>query len=206
MASSDDQGGQQPAPEQEAAAVEAERRAARRKRAEAVRRKYDFGVIRTLRQQKGLTIQKFAKLCGLSYAPISRIETNLIKPNLETLDKIAEGLGVTTYNLVAMAEHRQARKMRSREYRAGGFTFRSVAVEGVEICCGQGKRGAVARDPDLYTKDFATIVVKSGLLELRHQDKVYSVAAGEAMSFDCVFPHEYVAVEDTDLVVVLHSR
>src|SRR6476659_430523 len=51
----------------------------RPRRGAEVRRKYDFAVIRTLRHQKGLTIEKFAKLCGLSYAPISRIETNLIK-------------------------------------------------------------------------------------------------------------------------------
>ena len=159
-----------------------------------------------MRQQKGLTIEKFAKLCGLSYAPISRIETNLIKPNLETLDKIAEGLGITTYNLVAMAERREAKKTRAREYRSGGFTFRSVGFEGVEVYLGEGKRGAVANDPDLNTKDFATIVVRSGLLELRHHDKVFSIGPGEAVSFDCVFPHQYVAVEDTDLVVVLHSR
>src|SRR5687767_9836187 len=73
---------------------------ARTRRGASVRRKYDFAVIRTLRHQKGLTIEKFAKLCGLSYAPISRIETNLIKPNLDTLDKIAEGLGITTHTLV----------------------------------------------------------------------------------------------------------
>ena len=182
------------------------RREARQKRAEEVRRKYDFGVIRTLRQQRGLTIEKFAKLCGLSYAPISRIETNLIKPNLETLDKIAEGLGITTYNLVAMAERREAKKTRAREYRAGGFTFQSVGFEGVEIYLGEGKRGAVATDPDLNTKDFATITVRSGLLELRHHDKVFNIGPGEAVSFDCVFPHQYVAVEDTELVVVLHSR
>ncbi|MEE2712658.1 MAG: helix-turn-helix domain-containing protein [Planctomycetota bacterium] len=201
-----DREGTQPAREPENVEAEAERRAARKKRAEAVRRKYDFGVIRTLRQQKGLTIEKFAKLCGLSYAPISRIETNLIKPNLETLDKIAEGLGITTYNLVAMAERREARKMRSREYRSGGFTFQSVGFEGVEIYLGEGRRGAVANDPDLHTKDFATIVVRAGLLELRYHDKVFSIGPGEAVSFDCVFPHQYVAVEDTEIVVVLHSR
>ena len=64
---------------------------ARPRRGAEVRRKYDFAVIRTLRHQKGLTIEKFAKLCGLSYAPISRIETNLIKPNLDTSTRSPRG-------------------------------------------------------------------------------------------------------------------
>ena len=32
------------------------------------------------------------------------------------------------------------------------------------------------------------------------------IGPGEAVSFDCVFPHQYVALEDTELVVVLHAR
>ena len=57
----------------EARPVRARSQKARSKREEEVRKKYDFSVIRTLRQHRGLTIEKFAKLCGLSYAPISRI-------------------------------------------------------------------------------------------------------------------------------------
>lgn len=192
-------------PTSAAAAADA-RRNARRKRAEEVRRKYDFSVIRSLRQQKGLTIEKFAKVCGLSYAPISRIETNLIKPNLETLDKIAEGLGITTYNLVAMAERREAKTHRARAYRSGGFEFQSITFEGVEIYLGSARGGAVANDPDIHTRDLATIAVRSGLLEIRTNDKVFSLGPGDAVSFDCVLPHQYVAVQDTELVVVLHTR
>ena len=183
-----------------------ERRKARLKRAEEVRRKYDFGVIRSLRQARNLTIEQFAKICGLSYAPISRIETNLIKPNLETLDKIAEGLGITTYNLVAMAERRDAQTQKARDYRSGGFQFKSVAFEGIEIYLGEGRKGAVAADPDIHTKDFVTVMVRTGVLEIRVNNKVFRVNPGEAISFDCVFPHKYIALEDTDFVVVLHGR
>jgi transcriptional regulator with XRE-family HTH domain len=197
-----DDGATEPVPDGQ----QAERKAAREKRSQEVRRKYDFGVIRTLRLQKGLTIEKFARVCGLSYAPVSRIETNLIKPNLETLDKIAEGLGITTFNLVAMAERREAQKHRARDYRSGGFTFKSVTMEGVEIYLGEGPRGAVTTDPDIHTKDFATVVVRRGLLEIHTSDKVLTIGPGEAVSFDCVFPHQYTAIEDTELVVVLHSR
>ena len=198
--------GQEPQRQAEVAQQIEDRRTARLKRAEEVKRKYDFGVIRTLRQQRSLTIEQFAKLCGLSYAPISRIETNLIKPNLETLDKIAAGLGISTYNLVAMAERREAHTQRAREYRAGGFEFQLVSFEEVEIYFGEGKRGAVAENPDIHSKDFATLAVRKGSLEVRLNEKVFTLRRGEAVSFDCVFPHNYCALDDVEFVVVSHSR
>jgi transcriptional regulator with XRE-family HTH domain len=183
-----------------------ERRITRRKRQQEVRLKYDFGVIRTLRQQRGLTIEQFAKECGLSYAPISRIETNLIKPNLETLDKIAAGLGISTYNLVAMAERREAQTQRAREIRAGGFVFHLIALDGIELYFGEGRKSAVATDPDIHHKDLATLAVRRGVLEVRVNEKSFTVSPGEAVSFDCVFPHRYHAIEDTEFVVVTHAR
>lgn len=182
------------------------RRAAREKRAKEVRRRYDFSVIRTLRQQRNLTIEQFARLCGLSYAPISRIETNLIKPNLETLDKIASGLGLCTYNLVAMAERRDASTQGVREYRSGGFRFQLVSSEGIELCMGEGKADAVATDPDIHGRDLATLAVRRGALEITLNDKRFVVREGEAISFDCVFPHRYQAREDVEFVAVSHSR
>ena len=109
-------------------------------------------------------------------------------------------------NLVAMAERREAQTQKARDYRAGGFAFTVVSFEGVEIYLGEGRKGAVATDPDIHTKDFVTVVVRRGLLEIRVNDKVFDVAPGEAVSFDCVFPHQYVAQEDTEMVIVLHPR
>ena len=178
---------------------------ARSQREEEVRKKYDFSVIRALRQKRGLTIEKFAKLCGLSYAPISRIETNLIKPNLETLDKIADGLGITTYNLVAMAEKRDAEQSSSRETQAGGFSFRTVTFKDMDISYGKAERGAEADRFDVQSRDFENIIVQTGVLEVTVNDKEFRIAAGQALRFDSVFPHRYVAVEDTELVVISHS-
>lgn len=200
---------------QEVQAVQAEpevasgvdrRRSDREKRAQAVKRKYDFSIIRHLRQQKALTIEKFARICGLSYAPISRIETNLIKPNLETLDKIAEGLGISTYNLVAMAERREAQIQKARDLRCGGFTFRLVSAEGIEAMVGEGRKGAVAADPEFHHRDYVTLLIRTGTLEIKINDKVNRVAAGETITLECVRPDHYLAVEDTDFLVLLHSR
>ncbi len=178
----------------------------RQRRGAEVRRKYDFSVIRTLRHQKGLTIEKFAKVCGLSYAPISRIETNLIKPNLDTLDKIAEGLGITTHSLVALAEKREAELQRTAERRVGGFTFRTVSYEGIEIQHASAKKGTATVDTEFQGQNVASVVVKSGLLQIRLNDKQYKLAAGESLHFEGSCNHRLTALEDVELMFVLHPR
>lgn len=187
-------------------ATEKATKRSRSQREEEVRRKYDFSVIRTLRQERGLTIEKFAKLCGLSYAPISRIETNLIKPNLETLDKIAEGLGVTTYNLVAMAEKREAEKIPSQDFKSGGFSFRTFSFEGISVSYGTGKKGAEADDLDIRKREYENVIVQSGALDVTVNDKVFRIGPGESLQYDRIFPRKYKAVEDSELIVVSHSK
>ncbi|MEE9394692.1 MAG: helix-turn-helix domain-containing protein [Planctomycetota bacterium] len=178
----------------------------RTQREEEVRKKYDFSVIRTLRQKRNLTIERFAKLCGLSYAPISRIETNLIKPNLETLDKIAAGLGVTTYNLVALAEKRDAEKLLSREFRSGAFSFQTFAFEDLDVSYGHAPKGAEASRLDVHNRDIESVIVQSGRLEMTVNDKTFEINAGECVKYDRVFPHSFKALDDTDLVVISHSQ
>ncbi|MFY8005568.1 MAG: helix-turn-helix domain-containing protein [Chitinophagaceae bacterium] len=59
------------------------------------RKKFDLGtIIRKSRKNKGLTQQALANLSGTSKTYISRVENNLIEPELSTLYKIVElGLG-----------------------------------------------------------------------------------------------------------------
>ncbi len=55
----------------------------------------DIGsTIKSLRKNKGLTQEGFATSCGISQNYLSQIENNLKEPNLSTLSKIAETLGI----------------------------------------------------------------------------------------------------------------
>lgn len=187
------------------AEFDAESRAEDRRRLSAeVRRKYDFSIIRLLRHQKGLTIEKFAKICGISYAPISRIETNLIKPNLDTLDRIAEGLGIPTHRLLALAEKREAQAGKAQDKRIGAFAFKSVSFEGVEILVGGGRKGALSSDIEGQSANVTSILVRSGIVEVRMGEKSFRIVAGESLHFEAGFPHRLEAIEDCDIVLVTH--
>ncbi len=179
---------------------------ARHQRAGEVRRRYDFSVIRALRQKKGLTIEKFARECGLSYAPISRIETNLIKPNLDTLDRIAEGLGISTFGLLALAERTDTSVQNTREVRAGTFHFHALSMGQTEILLGEGRRGAVAVAPELGVAHAMSIIVHHGVLVVEAKDKRLVLTAGQALALEGVTPSRMEAEDDCDFAVLIQRR
>lgn len=56
--------------------------------------------VRSLREQKGLTVTELARAAGLSPAHISEIERGLTAPSIRTLEKLAQALGVSPGALV----------------------------------------------------------------------------------------------------------
>ncbi len=172
----------------------------------AVRQKYDFSVIRSLRQQKGLTIEKFARLCGLSYAPISRIETNLIKPNLDTLDKIAAGLDIRTHALVAMAERRTTERFVAQIVKTEGMSTQVFTTIDGEIGFGTLSAGATTVDMGIRSGDIETLVVQSGELKVEVDDSTFNLKAGEALRYDRVYPHKATALADTTFTVATRAK
>lgn len=57
--------------------------------------------IRSLRQAAGLSIQDLAERSGIySKGHISNVERGLVRPNVQTLKQIAEGLGVLPLDLL----------------------------------------------------------------------------------------------------------
>ena len=67
--------------------------------------KYDFGVIRTLRQRMNLTLEKLAKVSGLTYPTVESIEKNKTSPSLKTLDALSSALKISASDLVGLAEN-----------------------------------------------------------------------------------------------------
>ena len=57
--------------------------------------------IKVLRNKKDLTQEQLAKKANLPYATLTKIESNVItKPSIQTVTKIAKGLGVTIDELI----------------------------------------------------------------------------------------------------------
>lgn len=55
--------------------------------------------IKRIRKEKGLTQKKLGELCGIAEPTIRRYEAGSLKPKLETIEKIANALEVSSYEL-----------------------------------------------------------------------------------------------------------
>lgn len=69
-----------------------------------------FGdILRRLRERENITREEFAKKIGITYAALSKYETNLRQPDYETLTKIASFFDVSTDYLLGI-EHEESPK------------------------------------------------------------------------------------------------
>ena len=62
--------------------------------------------IRQIREEEGLTIQELAETSELnSKGHLSNMERGLVRPNIQTLKQIANGLGVLPLDLMTFPKH-----------------------------------------------------------------------------------------------------
>ena len=60
--------------------------------------------IRKIRKEKKLTQKELGKLCGMSEAQIGQYENGLRNPKMETLEKIANALDISYFELLDISE------------------------------------------------------------------------------------------------------
>lgn len=63
--------------------------------------------IRVLRREKGLSQEVLSGLAGIARTHLTMIETGTLKPNLDTVCKLAQALDLRPSELFALAEERQ---------------------------------------------------------------------------------------------------
>jgi transcriptional regulator with XRE-family HTH domain len=68
--------------------------------------------IREIREEEGLTIQQLAETSELgSKGHLSNMERGLVRPNIQTLKQVADGLGVLPLDLVTFPKHDLRQKL-----------------------------------------------------------------------------------------------
>lgn len=157
--------------------------------------------MRGLRKAKGLTLQSLAQKTDLSVGYLSQLERNLATPSIRALSAIARALGVNiSWFFPEASEHpdRESNVVVRAENR------RSLSLSsGIrdELLCpslsGQLEMLLCTLEPgsssgDLYTHTGEEAgFVSSGQLELRVDDDVFLLTAGDSFHFDCSRPHGY---------------
>ncbi|KXJ58818.1 MAG: Cro/Cl family transcriptional regulator [Thalassospira sp. Nap_22] len=157
--------------------------------------------MRGLRKAKGMTLQSLAKKTALSVGYLSQLERNLASPSIRALSAIARALGVNISWFFAEPDGVQSKEssvvVRAKARRS--LSFASGIRD--ELLC-PSLTGALemllctlepgASSGDLYTHTGEEAgFVSNGQLELRIEDDVFLLNAGDSFHFDCSRPHGY---------------
>ena len=164
--------------------------------------RYLGNTIRDLRQQHGLTIADVANLAGISRGMLSKIENAQTATSLENLARLAQALGVSLATL-----------FKSYDLRAGNAQL-VKSGEGMEVVRRGTKRGHTYHllaydqgpkkifEPFLITIDHESetfpvfehpgtefIYMLEGSMEYRHGQNTYTLAPGDALTFEADIQH-----------------
>jgi transcriptional regulator with XRE-family HTH domain len=164
--------------------------------------RYLGSTIRELRRKHGLTIADISERTGISRGMLSRIETGQTASSLETLSRLAQGLGVSlsalfrNYDLadggVQLVKKGKGMEVPRRGTRSG-HTYQLLAYD-------QGPTRLF--EPFLITIEKASetfpifehagvefIYMLEGHIQYRHGKNVYDLVPGDALTFNGEVPH-----------------
>ncbi|MCV7384361.1 helix-turn-helix domain-containing protein [Mycolicibacter longobardus] len=171
-------------------------------------------LLRTVRKQRGLTLEDLAGRTGLTKSYLSKIERSRSTPSIATAIKVAQALDVDVAQLfseqreedkitVDRAADRSANRQRYRAI-ASGMLGKSMSPFVVR------PTGRTLREADplhaLHTgQEF--VFVHAGTVELEYGDATWTLAAGDSAYFDASINHRIrtVGPQPAEVVVVAEA-
>lgn len=157
--------------------------------------------IRELRISKGFSLERLAKITGLTKGYLSRIENSPKPPPIYTLSKISTALGVDVSKLlsdeVISADPPEITITRNVEHAITdgrgtpyGYVYEALAPRKF----GKNMEPFLVTDSFEWRTDFQHegeefLYVLEGKLEFFFKDKSYILEKGDSVYFDSVFPH-----------------
>ncbi len=165
----------------------------------------DFSVVRDLRKRHGLTLGEVAERSGVSAAVLSKLERNQNVCEIDTLYRVARVFGLSSSDLLGLAENCTARLKRETGYESGPFHFRRITFDGVSCYAATARAGGRLTKPEAHHDDFEVCWVQSGRVRVQLPREKHTLGPGDALKFDAVLEHTYEILEDASLFI-LHLR
>jgi len=173
---------------------------------------YDFGVLRTLRQKRNLTLEELAKASGLSYPTVASIETNKSFPSLKTIDAIAGALQVSTSRLISLASRKQALAQKTTSLHAQNLKDSGINLERINFANFEDLKifravsddGGVVNSMKLHDNcDCSEICYcLSGSVEIKIKNDTHRLEPDDVILFDGALDHEYTVSKKTEYLVI----
>jgi transcriptional regulator with XRE-family HTH domain len=168
--------------------------------------------LRRLRVKKGLSLERLAKLSGVSRAMLGQVELGQSTPTINVLWKIALALDVPFSSLLgtdasAGVSVLPASKSKVLMSHDGSFSSRALfpfqgprGVEFYELRLAPHGRERADPHPPGTTEN---LVVHSGALQLIVDGESFALEAGDAILFQADRPHVYANPGDTETLMYL---
>lgn len=166
--------------------------------------------LKTLRQRRGLSQRKLARLAGVSNATISLIEHGRTDPSMGLLKKILDSLGVSFAEFFASGS-RSAEKYfythdELSEIGSGPISYLQVGSDlsdgQLQILYERYRPGAdTGRSMLSHDAEEGGIILR-GRLEVTVADRVQVLAAGDAYRFNSRLPHRFRNAGNEECVLV----
>lgn len=153
--------------------------------------------VRRLRQRAGLSQQALAEAAGVSRRMLVNIEKGDVNVSLNTLDRLADALGVSFHALIAPSETGNSARIDERvwagsspgsEARLLASTTARHEVELWSWSMAPGEAYASEADPVGWHN---MVVVIEGRLTVFLGDDTFDIAAGDFRVFDSSRPHGF---------------
>ncbi|HHY17236.1 MAG TPA: helix-turn-helix transcriptional regulator [Firmicutes bacterium] len=156
------------------------------------------------RLSQGVTLKDLSEKTGLSPAFLSEVENGKANPTLDTLRRIAKGLGLSVFDI--LTEDRPFfQVVRAKERRVITVTEYNVQFEQVSTLTPSARSQAVVAwlYPNACTSDEAQshglpsgseeiALILKGVVQMEIGDEVHVLNEGDSVRFDPFLPHRYV--------------
>jgi transcriptional regulator with XRE-family HTH domain len=163
---------------------------------------FDFTIVRDLRKREGLTLADVSERTGISPSVISKLERNQTAAELDTLFRISRVFGLTTTDLIALAESRTAQRAVAKDYPSGKFRFRRITYGNLSAFHATAPQGAAVTRPDVHADDFEVCWVLKGHLRIQLPKERHELKGGESLQFDGALVHTYEAISDSEFIII----
>jgi transcriptional regulator with XRE-family HTH domain len=165
--------------------------------------------LRTLRRERGLTIEQVAGATGLTKGFISQLERDTTTPSLSSLARICDALGVRMGDVFESAAPDLVRLVRRDERRAVEWNPNHFLLSPPQESRLQAieshipPAGGAGDEAYSFPGDVEFVYVLSGALELRVGEETYRLETGDTVTYPLREPHTWSNPSNDDPAVVL---
>ncbi|HUF64280.1 MAG TPA: XRE family transcriptional regulator [Verrucomicrobiales bacterium] len=167
--------------------------------------RFDFSVVRRLRQREGQTLAQLSERSGVSIPVLSKLERNQSAAELDTLARLARAFDLTAGDLIALAESPLAHRSKAGAYESNSFSFHRIRYANHALILAEAPAGARLSKPEVHRDELETCWALEGRLRITIGNQVLELAPGESVQFDAAEAHSYETLADS-IFLILHLR